>query len=299
MGQTGNVVNDGLNLELPEIPELSLWEKQLSALPDKALALGIRVLLAALVLFIGMQLIRLLRRIVRKSMERASVDVGAVHFVDSCLKVTLYIILFMVIASGFGLDATSVVALVGSAGLTLGLALQGSLSNFAGGVLILLIKPFTVGDYIIEDTNKNEGTVQKIDIFYTTLLTFDNKTIVIPNGTLANSSLTNVTGTGRRLLNIKVGISYRADIRQAKEIVQELLEQEEGTLKEEPMAVFVDDLADSAVIIGCRAWVESDTYFPVKWRLTEAIKLAFDEQGVEIPFPQLDVHVHGETAGKR
>ena len=195
----------------------------------------------------------------------------------------------MLIASGFGVDTTSIVALVGSAGLALGLALQGSLANFAGGVLILLVKPFKVGDYIIQGSL--EGTVSEIQMIYTYLLTPDNRKVVIPNGTLADNSLINVTAEEKRRLDIDVGISYTADLRKAKEVSMGLLEKEERVLTEEERMVVVSELADSAVILKLRFWVKPEDYWSTKWDVTESVKLAFDENGIEIPFNQMDVHI--------
>ena len=160
-----------------------------------------------------------------------------------------------------------------------------------GGVLILLLKPFKVGDYIKEDTNNNEGTVSSIELFYTKLTTPDNRVIVLPNGTLANSSLTNVTACERRRLDIRVGISYDADIRLAKEVLQKVLEDEKAVLKEEEYFVYVDELGESSVNLGIRCWFATDDYWTGKWRLTENVKYALDEAGIGIPYPQMDVHL--------
>lgn len=260
-------------------------------LPEKALNLGMRVVLSFVLLGIGICLVRLFRKVVRRAMERANADKGAVQFVDSCLKIALYAVLAMAIASRFGIDAASVVAVVGSLGLTFGFAVQGTLANFAGGVLILLLKPFVVGDYIIEDTNKNEGVVTEIQIFYTTLHTGDNKVIVLPNGTLANNSMTNLTRMEERRLDLKFGISYQADLKKAKAVLMEIGESDHSVKHDESFRVFVDELADSAVILGMRMWVPTGEYWDARWRIIEEVKLKFDEAGIEIPYPQIDVHL--------
>lgn len=252
---------------------------------------GIKVLVALIAFFIGRILIKWARKIVRASLERSEADKGVEQFVDSVLKVGLYILLIFSIAAKLGVDTTSVAALVASGGVAIGLALQGSLSNFAGGVLILLLKPFTVGDYIIEDSNGNEGTVKEIQIFYTKLSTIDNKTIVIPNGMLTNNSLTNATAKDVRRLDLKVDISYHADLRKAKDIIENLLKKDDCILKDEEITVFVDELAASAVIIGARAWVKSEDFWPTRWRLLEEIKLTLDARGIEIPYQQVTVHM--------
>lgn len=286
---------DVLNIALPEIAEeeidIGLIEKFFAELPDKIFRLGIRVLLAIIVFWVGTRIIKIVRKMVKKSLLRGNAEQGVIQFLDSFIKATLYIILVLFIASGFGVDAASVVALLGSAGVAIGLAIQGSLSNLAGGVLILLLKPFKVGDYIKEDTNGNEGTVEEIQLFYTRLATPENKIIILPNGNLANSSLTNVTFAPDRRLDIKVGISYKADIRKAKDVLMEVLKKDAFIVKEKEQIVYVDELADSSVILGIRCWFKNEDYWEGKWRITENVKYALDENAIEIPYPQMDVHV--------
>ena len=252
---------------------------------------GIGVVLALVVFFIGTKLIKWIRKLIKISMEKGNVDKGVSQFVDSLVKFALYAILIFSIGSKFGSDTTSVAAALASCGVAIGLALQGSLSNFAGGVLILILKPFVVGDYIIEDNKGREGTVKEIQLFYTKLLTVDNKTVIIPNGSLANTSLTNVTAQDKRRLDLSVGISYDADLKKAKQLIDELLRKDEDIMQSEGVTVFVDSLGDSAVMIGARGWVKKDAYWTAKWRLTENMKLTLDENGIEIPFHQVVVHV--------
>ena len=252
---------------------------------------GLKVLAALVAFFIGRLVIRWIRKIVRRSFERSGADKGVEQFVDSLLKYGLYALLVFSLISSLGFDTTSVAAVLASGGVAIGLALQGSLSNFAGGVLILLLKPFVVGDYIIEDTNGKEGTVKEIQIFYTKLSTIDNKTIVIPNGMLTNNSITNATAKDERQLDLRVGISYDADIRQAKSVIENLLIKDECIIKNEQINVFVHELADNAVVLGIRAWVKNEEYWETRWRLLEEIKLLLDENGIEIPYPQMTVHM--------
>lgn len=273
-----------------EIIDPGVIKQFLYDIPEKALHLGIRVLLALVFFFVGSQLIKLLRKLVKKSMTKADVELGAIQFVDSFLKTALYIVLILLLANSFGMDAASIVALLGSAGVAIGLAIQGSLSNLAGGVLILILKPFRVGDYIQESATGKEGTVTEIQIFYTKLLTVDNKTVILPNGTLANNSLVNITAQKFRRLDVTIGVSYKADLKKAKDVLYNILQQDEAVLKEKEMVVFVDDLGSSSVIIGMRGWVKQEDYWTTKWRITETCKLALDEAGIEIPFNQLDVH---------
>lgn len=264
-------------------------EKFLDELPDKAFHLGLRIVLAILVLLIGMQLIKLIRKILKKALYRSHVDESAVHFIDSFSKYALYFLLIIFIASWLGVDAASIIAILGSVSVAIGLALQGSLSNFAGGVLILILKPFVLGDYI-RDGAGNEGIVSGIDVFYTQLTTFDNKIIVLPNGTLANGCITNYTKCSKRRIDVKVGIAYKEDIRHAKEVLFAVLKEDEGILKNEEMAVLVDSLGDSSVNLIVRGWVKREDYWPAIWRMTEKVKYALDDAGITIPFPQMDVH---------
>lgn len=252
---------------------------------------GVKVLMALVAFFIGRLIIKWIRKIVRRSFERSAADKGVEQFVDSLLKYGLYAVLIFSLISSLGVDTTSVAALMASGGVAIGLALQGSLSNFAGGVLILLLKPFVVGDYIIEDTNGKEGTVKEIQIFYTKLTTIDNKTIVIPNGMLTNNSITNATAKDERRLDLRVGISYDADIKKAKSVIENVLIKDSSIIKNEKINVFVDDLADSAVVLGVRAWVKNEEYWDTRWRALEEIKLALDENEIEIPYPQMTVHM--------
>ncbi|MBQ8184472.1 MAG: mechanosensitive ion channel [Lachnospiraceae bacterium] len=272
--------------------EMSQLGEYIEGLLPKVLDFGIRLVLAVVVILIGLKLIKFVRKIVRRSLERTHVDTGVIQFLDSLLKVALYAVLILAVVGKFGVDTTSVIALAGSAGVTIGLALQGSLSNFAGGVLILVLKPFRVGDYIIQ--GDLEGTVAEIQMFYTHLLTVDNKRVIIPNGSLANNSLINVSAQDKRRLDLDVGISYSADLRVAKNLMERMLEEEPRILVEEERTVVVSELADSAVIIKNRFWVRPNDYWQVKWDLTERIKLLFDTNGIEIPFQQLDVTVKNQ-----
>lgn len=257
----------------------------------KLLDFAISVALALVVLLVGLKLINWIIKVLKKSMEKADAEQGVVTFVCSVCRYALYFVLCLVILSHFGVTASSVIAVLGSAGLTLGLALQGSLSNFAGGVLILLLKPFVVGDYIIENTDKQEGTVTEITIFYTKLLTIDNKAIMIPNGTLSNSSIINVTAMSKRRLDLRFNVAYDSDIAKVKEILTRVVLEDVAVLKEEDKNVFVSDLMDGYMVIGARCWLKSEDYWVARWRIMENVKLTFDKEGVSMAFPQLEVNV--------
>lgn len=261
----------------------------LKELPEKAFQLGIRIILSIILFIIGVQVIKLIRRIIKKSLKRTKADIGVIQFTDSLLKVLLYVVLILMIAASFGVAATSIIALLGSAGVAIGLAIQGSLSNFAGGMLILILKPFKVGDYIKEDSSGNEGSVSEIQLFYTKLVTPDNRVIVLPNGALANNSLTNVTEAAARRLDIYVGIAYDSDIKKAKEALTNMLKADPATIKGQELFVFVDELADYRIKLGIRCWVKKEDFWDTKWRLTENTKYILDEAGIIIPVPQVKI----------
>ena len=284
---TDTSFKDGIEAATKE--ELGLLEKYIEDSFPKLLDFAIDVILAIVVFVVGARVIKWLVKIIRNSMARANVEQGVLTFISSLCKYVLYFILILIILSQFGVTASSVIAVLGSAGLTVGLALQGSLSNFAGGVLILLLKPFVVGDYIIENSDGQEGTVSEITIFYTKLLTPDNKAIMLPNGTLSNSSIVNVTAMKNRRLDLRFGVAYDSDIQKVKEILERVAIGDEAILKDEPTNVFVSELMDSYVEMGVRGWVKRDDYWTAKWRITENVKLEFDKAGISIPFPQMEI----------
>lgn len=297
-GKLQQVASEAVEILAVDVPSPSIIQGFLETLPERAFGLGVRVLFAIVCFLIGVQLIKLMRGIIKRSMKRAGAEVGVMQFVDSFVKAALYVVMIFFLASYFGVDAASIVALLGSAGVAIGLAVQGSLSNLAGGVLILLLKPFVVGDYIVESATGKEGTVKEIQIFYTKLVTPDNKTIVLPNGNLANTSIVNVTAAQNRRVDVIVSVSYSADLKKAKAVLLQVLEEDPAVRKDKEMIVFVDELAASGVNLGVRCWFDNDDYWQGKWRITENCKLALDQAGIEIPFNQLDVHLREKAEGK-
>lgn len=264
-------------------------ENLLTSLVEKGLSLGGRIIALVIILLVGLKLIKVVQKILNKGLTKANADASVATFLTSLVKYSLYGVLAFLIASYCGVDAASIVALVGSIGVAVGLALQGSLSNIAGGVLILLLRPFKVGDYII--AGGNEGVVTNIDIFFTTLTTGDSKTIILPNGALANGSIVNVSTTGFRRCDITVGISYNADIDKAKAVIMNILDNDKDILHDKDKLVFVTNLGASSVDLGVRCWFNSDDYWTGLWRLNETIKKELDANDIEIPFNQLDVHI--------
>ena len=258
---------------------------------DWSMSVGVDLVIAGLVLLAGIFVIKWVRKLVKKSFEKTKLEPTVAKFLSSLIKFVLYALLIVAIVGILGIPTSSFIAALSAAGLTIGLALQGSLSNFAGGVLILVFKPFVLGDYIKEDTHGNEGNVVGIDLFYTKLQTPDNKKIVVPNGVLANSSMTNFTAQKKRRVDIKIGVSYTSDIKLAKETLMNVMNSYDKVLKDEDMVVYIDELADSQVVIGTRAWSATEDYWTTKWDLTEQYKAALDAKGIEIPFNQLTVTI--------
>ncbi len=270
------------------------WEKILDHYIDWMINFSGKLIIALLILGIGFKLVRVLVDFLKRGMERREVDYGVITFSCSFTKIALRCVVIFMAVQELGVQGSSVIALLGSAGVAVGLALQGSLSNVAGGVLLLVLKPFQVGDYIVVDGTGCEGVVAAMDIFYTKLKTIDNRVIVIPNGTLSNSNLINNTNQDRRLIDLTVGVSYDTNIKKAKEILSDIAEQEKKIMDQEGVNIFVSSLDDSAVTLGIRCWVPTQEYTAAKWRLNEAIKMRFDEEGIEIPYQKLDVCIKSE-----
>ena len=249
----------------------------------------VKIIVCIVIYIIGKNVIGWVVKTVRSMLLRTKMQTGAATFIVSMVKIFLYLILIFGLAMQFGVKESSVAALVASGGVAIGLALQGGLSNLAGGFLILLFQPFEVGDYIL--AQGEEGTVQKIEILYTTLHTIDNRKVIIPNGNLANNVIVNATGADRRKLDITVGISYEDDISKAKQVLLQIIERSEYVIREQEAQVFVSELGDSSVVMGLRCWVRTEQYLPALWQMNEPIKNEFDRAGLHIPFPQMDVHV--------
>jgi len=271
--------------------DASALHEYLDALPSKLIGWLFNVAFAIIFIIIFWKVINTITKLIRKSMEKAGVDESMIHFLCMLVSVGLKILLLFIVAAQLGFNTASIVALLGSAGVAIGLAVQGTLSNLAGGVMILLTKPFRLGDYIIEDTKNHEGTVKEISLFTTKLVTPDNRIIILPNGDLANTSLTNSTSNKIRLLEINVGISYDSDLRQAKSVLKQTIDKCGYVLKDHDNKVVVNSLEDSCVELSMRCYVKAYDFLAAKWELTENAKLSLDDAGIEIPFNQLDVHM--------
>ena len=247
---------------------------------------------AVLLLVFGLWIIRIINRLVHRFFERKDYDEALESFLQSFIKMGLKFLLFVLVVTQLGVKSSSLVAMVGAAGLAVGLALQGSLANFAGGVLILLFKPFRVGDFIA--AQGVEGTVKEINIFTTKINTFGNQVAIIPNGKLSNENIVNFNGEETRRDKIQVGIGYGSDIRKAKEILLEICQEDIRILPTPAPEVYVAELADSSVNLSLRFWAKNENFWPAHFHVMETLKARFDAAGIEIPFPQRDVHLIGK-----
>mgnify|MGYP006200626539 FL=1 len=248
-----------------------------------------RVISALIILIVGWYAIMVVKKIVRSIMTKREMDVTLVNFLSNFLIWLLKALLFVTVISRLGVETSSFVALLGAAGLAVGLALQGSLSNFAGGILIILFKPFKVGDFI--EAQGVSGTVKEIQIFVTRLTTPDNHTIFVPNGALSNGNIINYTLEGIRRADITIGISYNSNIKTAKDVALQVMLNNELVLKEPAPLVMVRELADSSVNLWIRPWCKAEDFWAMRSSVIEECKNAFNENGVEIPFPQRDIHI--------
>ena len=247
---------------------------------------------AILTLVVGLWVISFINKLVRRFFEKKDYDEALESFLQSFIKIALKLLLFVLVITQLGVKSSSLVAIVGAAGLAIGLALQGSLSNFAGGVLILLFKPFRVGDWI--SAQGVDGTVKEISIFTTKLNTFGNQLAIIPNGKLSNDNIVNYSAEDTRRDKITVGIGYGSNIKQAKDILLEICAEDERILKDPKPEVYVGELGDSSVNLSLRFWAKNADFWGAHFHVMETLKLRFDEAGIELPFPQRDIHMISE-----
>lgn len=264
-------------------------EMILEKITEMALSFGPKILLGLGTLAVGWYLIGWVVKLLERAFEKTDFDESLESFIVSVTSVGLKIILLVSVAGMLGFETTTLIAMLGAMAFAVGMALQGSLANFAGGVLILVFKPFKVGDYI--EAQGHKGTVLEVEIFQTILKTPDNKKVVIPNGDLSNGSIINYSAMDTRRVDLVFGIGYEDNIKRAKDLLLELVKSDARILSEPEPQIVVGNLGDSAVDIYCRAWVKTDDYWKVHFDMTERVKLAFDEAGISIPYPQTDVHI--------
>lgn len=269
---------------------MKIHEKALELFLNWLSTTGIKIVIGLFLLGIGFKLVEKVMNMVNKVLEKRNVDVTLASFLDGFLKICLRILLVLIIMNYVGLSTSGIITLLGSAGIAVGLALKESLSNFAGGVVILFIRPFNVGDYI--ESEDESGKVDKIGIFYTHLSTIDNKQILIPNGILANGVVTNYTAQEKRRVDLTFSVGYEQDIRVVKNAIYSVVNQEELILHDPEPFVAVSELADSSINFIVRVWSKTDDYWTVHFNLIEKVKLKFDEENISIPYPQMDVHLN-------
>ncbi len=253
---------------------------------------GIKFIAAILIFIVGKWLAKVVSNTLAKVMEHRGVDKTVSSFVASILYGLLFTMAIIIAVSHIGVNTTSFVAVLGAAGLAVGLALQGSLSNFASGVLLILFRPFKAGDFV--EVAGVAGVVEEVLIFSTKLKTGDNKTVIVPNGSIAGGTITNYSAKPTRRIDLVIGVSYDANLAQAKEILAKVVAADERVLEEPGVTIGVSELADCSVNIVVRPWVNAGDYWPTYFALLENIKVALDEAGIEIPFPQMSVHVNNE-----
>ncbi len=268
--------------------ELQKYQEYIDKGIDWAIGILPNLILAIIILFVGLWVISFINRLVRKFFDKKDYDETLETFLQSFISIALKAILAVLVVTQLGVKTSSLVAIIGAAGLAIGLALQGSLANFAGGVLILIFKPFKVGDWI--SAQGVDGSVKEISIFNTKLTTFGNQIAIIPNGQLSNGNIVNYNMEDTRRGKFDVGISYGSNIKQAKEILLQLCAENQDILKEPVPEVYVGALGDSSVDLTLRFWAKNEVFWPAHFYVIEQAKLRFDEAGIEIPFPQRVVH---------
>ncbi|WP_088329887.1 mechanosensitive ion channel domain-containing protein [Lacimicrobium sp. SS2-24] len=269
-------------------------EKMAEMIDTYLIPWGINIAFALIIFIVGRIVVSVIVNLLGKVMARSKYDTMLVSFIKSIIKALL--MLFVIIASldQLGVDTTSLVAIFGAAGLAIGLSMKDSLQNFAAGVLLLVFRPFKAGDYV--EAGGTAGSVKHIGIFTTMFTTPDNKMVIVPNGNIYGDNIVNYSAMDTRRVDMVVGISYDSDLRKAKEILKEMLEADERILKDPAPQVAVSELADSSVNFVVRPWVKTADYWALKFDFTEAVKLRFDQEGIGIPFPQMDVHLHKEES---
>jgi len=251
---------------------------------------SIKIFFAIVIFIVGRMLVKAIVSLLKKLLNKAKMDLILINFVSSIVSTVLLLFIVVAALDQLGVNTSSLIALVGAAGLAIGLALQGSLQNFAAGVMMIIFRPFKSGDFI--EAGGVTGVVEMINIFSTTLRTGDNREIIIPNGSIYSGAITNYSARKTRRIDMIFGIGYGDDIKQAKQIMQTILESDERVLKEPATLIALGELADSSVNFVVRPWVKSDDYWGVKYDITEKIKLAFDENNISIPYPQIDLHMN-------
>ncbi len=272
----------------------SVWTKVI----EFALAYGFKIIITGILVFIGLKLIKKIVKVIHKLLEKSVLEKSLENFIASLCDIVIKVLFILFLIEFLGFDLTTFITIIGAAGLAIGLALQGSLANFAGGILILFLSPFKVGDYIHEDATGHEGYIEVIDIFYTTLRTLDNRTVIIPNGILSNNTITNDTRKGIRRVDIEFGAGYGDDIDKVRKAMLSVCLGNARVLEDPEPAVRVSGHGESSVNYMLQAYVKSQNYISVRFELIEQVKKKFDANGINIPYPQVDLHIKSSYVEK-
>jgi len=282
-------------MDASNIPDLGFsWDEILVTLQTTGVDLAINVVKAIVIFYVGKFVVGLIVRTVRRIMAKRDIEDTLENFVLSLLRMILMVFVIIATVGALGIQTTSFIAVLGAAGLAIGLALQGSLANFASGVLIVLFKPYRVGDWV--EAAGIAGTVERVEILTTVFKTGDNKQIIVPNGQVMGSIITNYSANDTRRVDMVVGVSYEDDLDKVRATLEDLIAAEDRILDDPPHKIAVSELADSSVNFVVRPWVKSEDYWGVMFDMTEAIKKRFDEEGISFPFPQQDVHLYQASA---
>jgi len=266
---------------------IKIWS---SDIYDLVITYGLKILYAVIVLLVGLWVIKVITRSIHNLMDKKAIDASLRPFLKSIVSMTLKVVLLITVLGIVGVEMTSFIAILGAAGLAVGLALSGTLQNFAGGVIILMFKPFKVGDFV--EVQDYMGVVKEIQIFSTIIITVDNRVVIIPNGGLSTGSLINYSALPTRRVDLTFGIGYSDDIDKTKALIHRLADEHELVLNSPATFIAISELADSSVNFTVRLWVKTADYWTVYFDMIEKVKKAFDKEGISIPFPQRDVHVH-------
>lgn len=256
---------------------------------DKLASFSTKLIIAILIIVIGLKLIKVIMKKIKKTRFFNKLEKSSQTFIYSILNIGLKVLVFIIAISELGISSSSIITVLGSMGLALGLALQGGLSNIAGGVMIMIFKPFKVGDYI--DTHDDSGTVKEINIFHTVLNTYDNKVIVIPNGELSNKTIVNYSTMKKRVLDIDVSVSYEENINHVKDVLNNIALNCKYRISEDKILIALKEHSSNALVFTFRIWVLKEDYWTAKFELLEVIKETFDKEGIEIPYQKLDVNI--------
>ena len=286
--QEGNeTINDALN---PVADASSGWSFDMSTIWDKLIEYGTSLIFAVAILVIGFMITKKVTKMFSKMLKKKEFDASLSGFLISMVSVILKVLVVLTALGQLGIEMTSFIAIIGAAGLAIGMAFSGTLGNFAGGIMILIFRPYKVGDYI--KAQGEEGIVQQIQIFNTIILTVDNKTIIVPNGAMANGNMTNFTEQPIRRVDFTVGIAYGDDYDKAKAVLERFIKEDDNIIQDQANFIGLGTLADSSVNITLRVWTKTENYWDVFFKMNEKIYKQFGTEGLNIPFPQMDVHVH-------